>query len=252
MPDAARYALHRPEIREALDRGEAAILNLMGPTPQVFSAGQTVIGMEEEHETVHRLRTGWLARTRRLPDGRNQIIAVFLPGDLFGIKTMFMVRQPDAVEAITDATIDRVEQERLRAMMAHDFDVTLRVIWQVIEDERRLHAWVVGLGNGNAEERVAQMLLEFRGRLARSGHIAPDAAEYRLPMKHHHIADLLGITDVHVSRVLKHLREAEVACLERGTARLLDLRALERLARPVQDVFERASPEFGGGEREAT
>ena len=36
---------------------------------------------------------------------------MFLPGDLFGIKTMFMVRQPDAVEAITDATIDRVITE---------------------------------------------------------------------------------------------------------------------------------------------
>jgi CRP/FNR family transcriptional regulator, anaerobic regulatory protein len=200
--------------------------------------------MAEPHEKVYRLVEGWCARTRPLPDGRRQIIAVFLPHDLFGIKCMFMTRQPDGIEAITDSVVSWADYKSLRQLYDDDRDAALRVLWQVIEDERRLHTWVVSLGRGNAEERMAEMLLTFRGRLMRHGD--SDGGSYRMPMTQQQIGDLLGLTTVHVNRVLKRFRDARLATVQKGTAVLHDVERLEKLAYPLQDTFERSNPEFGG------
>ena len=84
-----RFPLHRPELLGALQRGEAVLTRAMAPNARTFKPGEKIIGEGEPHGFVYWLRTGWVARTRRLPDERNQIIAIFLPGDFFGVKTSF-------------------------------------------------------------------------------------------------------------------------------------------------------------------
>jgi CRP/FNR family transcriptional regulator len=98
---STRFPLHRPELLENLQRGEAALTKAMAPNAKAFGPGAKIIEEGEPHSYVYRLRTGWVARTRQLPDERNQIIAVFLPGDFFGVKSIFLARQPDALEALS-------------------------------------------------------------------------------------------------------------------------------------------------------
>ena len=83
------------------------------------------------------------------------------------------------------------------------------------------------------------MLLEFRGRLIRSEVIEDGSTEFRLPMTQQQIGDMLGITNVHVNRVLKGLREAEIVTIREGRATFLNVPALEQIGFPVQDPFER-------------
>jgi CRP-like cAMP-binding protein len=247
MSDAAGYALHRPDILDALERGEAAIARAMAAQPpKLVRAGEAIMQAGEAHERVYRLRTGWLARTRPLPDGRKQIILVFLPGDLLGTKCMYLTRQPDAIEALSDATLEWIDYRALRELVRRDPDAATRTTWQAMEDERRLHNWVVGLGQGDAEERMAQMVLDFRARLRRLGLSRDDT--YRLPMTQQQLGDYLGLTTVHVNRVLKRLREAGLLSIRRQTVTIEDVAALERMAWPVQDVFERTRPGFSGPE----
>jgi CRP-like cAMP-binding protein len=193
---------------------------------------------------VYRLRTGWLARTRPLPDGRKQIILVFLPGDLVGTKTMYLTRQPDAIEALSDATLEWIDHRAMRELVRRDPDAATRTTWQAMEDERRLHNWVVGLGQGSAEERMAQMMLDLHGRLSRLKLLRDET--FRLPMTQQQIGDFLGLTTVHVNRVLKRLREGGILSIQKQTVTFEDIAALERIAYPVQDVFERTRPGIGG------
>jgi CRP/FNR family transcriptional regulator, anaerobic regulatory protein len=72
----SRFPLHRPELFEGLQRGEVVLTRAK------------IIGEREPHGSVYWRRTGWVARTPRLPDERNQIITIFLPGDFFGVKTI--------------------------------------------------------------------------------------------------------------------------------------------------------------------
>jgi CRP/FNR family transcriptional regulator, anaerobic regulatory protein len=92
------------------------------------------------HELIYRLRTGWAARSRSLPDRRKQIILVFLPGDLFGTKCIFLVRQPDAIEALDTVSVEWIDHLELSELVRANPDAALRLNWQAIEDERRLGA----------------------------------------------------------------------------------------------------------------
>lgn len=236
------YALHRPDLLPALARGDREIDQTMDRSPRRFRARQELAVQGDSLAHVYRLQEGWCARVRALPDGRAQIITVALPGDLVGVKGMFLSEQVDAIFALSDVTVLAVEQARLREAMRADPDVATRIGFQLVDDERRLHNRVVRLGQGNAGERVAAMLVSLRARLVRAKLLPVDERSFRLPMTQVQIADFLGLTPVHVNRVFRRLREEGLARIGSGIVDLLDLDRLGRLASPVQDAFERAAP----------
>jgi CRP/FNR family transcriptional regulator, anaerobic regulatory protein len=192
--------------------------------------------MEEAHEFVYVVDSGWLARSRTISDGRHQIMVIFLPGEFCGIKTIFMTRQPDAIEALTTATARRIHYQEVCALAAKDFAVAMHLARQLAEDERHLHNWNIRLGRANAEERVAALLLELRNRLLRLGVQAQE--HYILPLTQQQIADHVGLTTVHVNRVLRRFRELQMVSIQRGEVIFLEnVGSLEALARPVQDLI---------------
>lgn len=234
MPTSSR--LHRPELTETLALGDAAFDALVADQPRVFPAGATVMGQGRDHEYVYRLRSGWVARVRQLPDGRAQYLMVFLPGDIFGVKCMFVVHQPDAVVALSDAVVERVEQHRLKAAFDANADLATRCTWQIVEEERRLHNWVVSLGQGSAEERIAYVILEFSMRLAGAEPGSTGLTEFAMPLTQEQLGSVLGLTSVHVNRVLRRLRQDAIVSVRNRVVRIENPAALERIARPLQDL----------------
>src|SRR3954465_9586182 len=238
-----RYPLHRPELRDLLIRGEAILQQAMGP-PSLCREGAKLVSTGEESRTVYLLESGWVARTRTTEDDRRQIMMVFLPGDLMGIKSMLLERQPDTIECLTDARVRIIDYQRLRDLVAQDHAVSIRVMFQLAEDERRLHNWVTALGKGMADERIATLLLDLHGRLHWTG--SANGGGFYMPMTQQEIADHLGLTLVHVNRVLRRLREAGIVTVQRETVKVDEMARLSQLAAPLQDIYERSAPEFGG------
>ena len=206
--------------------------------------GDVLINTGENSSTVYLLESGWVARTRLIDDGRRQIIVVFLPGDLMGIKSMLLERQPDTIECLSDAYVRVIDHKRLLELVARDHGASLRTMFQLAEDERRLHNWVAALGRGSADERIAPLLLDLHGRLHQAGLANGDG--FYMPMTQQEIADHLGLTLVHVNRVLRRLREAGIVTVQRGVVTVNEMARLSRLAAPLQDIYERTTPEFGG------
>jgi CRP/FNR family transcriptional regulator, anaerobic regulatory protein len=225
----------RPDIEALTRRGRATLLKAMSPSVQIYGRGDALMEMGEPHEFVYVVESGWLARSRTLVDGRKQIIVIFLPGEMCGIKSIFMSRQPDAIEALTDATTRRIHYQDACRLATQDFSIALCLAEQLALDERHLHNWNVRLGRANAQERMAALLLEFRTRLLKLGVAASDRFTLRITQEQ--IADHVGLTTVHVSRTLRQFREAEMAYVSRGEVVFLDnVAALEALAQPVQDL----------------
>lgn len=244
MSDSAGFALHRSELDAPLKRGEAKITALMSASAQRVSAGTTLVEANSEHNFVYRLKQGWAGRVRELPDGRAQFILVFLPGDLFAVKSMFVARHPDAVRTLSDCVLERIDYRALRDAYAADPDISLRCTWQVVEEERRLHSWVTGLGAGSAEERLALLLCDFRGRLAISTKARTPLRSFAMPLTHEQLADHLGISTVHVSRVVKRFRERNIASVRGRKVEIHNPKALARLAAPLLDPYEKSRPEY--------
>jgi len=246
MPDSANYALHRPEFLRSIDRGDEKIMRLMRGKSYSFRARSVLVEANTDHPYVYRLLSGWVCRTRTLADGRNQFILIFLPGDLFAVKSMFVMRHSDAIHMLSDSVVERIDYRDLHAAYMSDGDVASRCTWQVMEEERRLHNWIVGLGQGSAEERLAMLIVDLRARLANSGSIPPDALSYDLPLTQGQLGDYLGLTTVHVNRVLKTLRENGVLTIRDGRVTIDSPDLLVQRAYPLLDSHERVTPAYVG------
>src|SRR5438094_5026029 len=200
-------------MHSLLQRGRDELLAAMTPTPQVLKRGEILVQMGEPHEFIYAIETGWLSRSRTLSDGRRQVIVLFLPGEICGIKTIFMTRQPDAIEALTPASVRRIHYKEACDLAAKDFGVAMYLAWQLAQDERHLHNWNVRLGRANAGERVAVLLLEFRNRLHALG-VTSAGNRYGLPLTQQQLADHVGLTTVHVGRILRRFRELEMVTIQ--------------------------------------
>jgi CRP/FNR family nitrogen fixation transcriptional regulator len=188
-------------------------------TESTYGKDQEIYGEDEPAEYVFQVIRGAVRTYKLLADGRRQIGAFHLPGDVFGLESGATHRL--AAEAILDSTLRLVKRRSLEHSAQSDVRVA-RDLWSITSDEL-LHAenHMLLLGQKTAMERVATFLLEMDRRLTKTGMIA-------LPMCRRDIGDYLGLTLETVSRSLSELQSKGVLGL--STARQIVLRDRTRLA----------------------
>ena len=174
---------------------------------------------------AHFVVSGWACRQRVLRDGRRQIFDFILPGEGFGFGSPGenLVRQ--TVMAVTS-----VETVEAGSLVAAAREIPTAGLWRAIrasllEEELRRLDHMVRLGRLTAYEKVAHFILEMQRRLG-----AGSARSFPLPLTQEAISDALGLSVVHLNRVLRQLRGAKLVELRRGVAVLLDAKALAAAA----------------------
>ena len=161
-----------------------------------YRKNEEIFGEDEPAEYVYEVVSGAVRSYKLLSDGRRQIGAFHLPGDVFGLESGTTHRL--AAEAIIDTTVRLVKRNNLEKAAGLDIRVA-RKLWAMTAGELK-HAedHMLLLGRKNAMERVATFLLEMDRRLAVAGMMA-------LPMCRRDIGDYLGLTLETVSRALSEL-----------------------------------------------
>jgi CRP/FNR family nitrogen fixation transcriptional regulator len=185
----------------------------------IYRKDEEIYGEDETAEYVYQVIRGAVRTYKLLSDGRRQIGAFHLPGDVFGLESGATHRL--AAEAILDTTVRLVNRRSLEQSAQSDVRVA-RDLWSITSSELQ-HAenHMMLLGRKTAMERVATFLLEMDRRLATTGMIA-------LPMCRRDIGDYLGLTLETVSRSLSELQNKGVLGL--SGARQIVLRDRQRLA----------------------
>ena len=229
----------RQELAERLRQGDR-ILDAAMATEKLIRVGHVLVRGGATQTAIYRLISGKVARIRAIEDGRRQIICIFSPGDLVAVKAMLLDRQPDNVEALSRATVKSLRYTDALKLGDQYSDVNLRFMWQLAEDERRLHNSVTMLGRGTAVERISTALLDLQARLVQFGNEASLIA-----IRQQDLADYVGLTIIHVNRTLRSLREQGALDTRFGGVVIRDVAVLNRHATPMLDVFEREAPEFG-------
>ena len=183
-----------------------------------YHKDEEVYGEDEPAEYVYQVVSGSVRSYKLLSDGRRQIGAFYLPGDVFGLEPGPTHRL--TAEAVTDTTVRLVKRRNLEQAAGITVQVA-RSLWAMTAGELR-HAedHMLLLGRKNAMERVASFLLEMDRRLAGTGMVA-------LPMCRRDIGDYLGLTLETVSRALSQLHGDGV--LGFSGARQIVLRNRQRL-----------------------
>lgn len=197
-----------------------ALTGHAGLVASEFSYGkdEEVYGEDEPAEYVYQVIRGAVRTYKLLSDGRRQIGAFHLPGDVFGLEAGMTHRL--AAEAIIDTTVRLVNRRSLERAATSDVQVA-RKLWTMTAGELR-HAedHMLLLGRKSATERVASFLLEMDRRLTVAGMMA-------LPMCRRDIGDYLGLTLETISRTLSQLQGEGVVGL--SSARQIVLRNRQRL-----------------------
>jgi CRP/FNR family nitrogen fixation transcriptional regulator len=172
-----------------------------------------VYGEEAPADYVYQVASGAVRRYKLLSDGRCQIAAFHLPGDVFGMEAGTVRRM--AADAVVETTLRRVKRHSLEQAAATDMFVG-RSLWSMAaRNLEHAEEHLLLLGRKTATERVAAFLLEMDRRLSGAGMLP-------LPMCRRDIGDYLGLTLETVSRALSQFHERGV--LDFSGARHLVLR----------------------------
>ena len=165
---------------------------IMG-TSMSFARNVEIYGENEPADYLYKLVSGTVRTSKILNDGRRQICAFYLPGDIFGLE----VDREHALsaEAITDANVVIFNRSAVEALAVRDNDVA-RQLWLITAGELQRVQDHILLLIKTAEERVAGFLLEMANRIKSTN-------EVELPMSRQDIADYLGLTIETVSRTLR-------------------------------------------------
>jgi CRP-like cAMP-binding protein len=226
----------RAYFEHALRRGEEKIASLMSGTAVRLNVGATLVPAGPAPSYVYRLLEGWAYSARELGDGREQVTLTFLPGELFPIACVFFGAQRNVIRTATAGVVERIDVEQLRRAQAEDPDIAARCMQQLLEESQRLDQSLIGLGRGNAEARLAMFLLDLRDRLSGGPTCGANAMVFPFPLTQRQVADHLGLTAIHVNRVLRVLRQEGVVTVRAGCVEIADIAALERRASAVTDA----------------
>jgi CRP-like cAMP-binding protein len=184
-----------------------------------FARNGEIYGENEPADYLYKVVSGTVRTYKVLVDGRRQIGAFHLPGDMFGLETGDV--HTFSAEAITDCRIIVIKRSAVMALAERDNDVA-RQMWELTARElHRAQEHSLNLIK-SAQERVAGFLLDMSTRVTGDGAI-------ELPMSRQDIADYLGLTIETVSRTLSHLERS--AAIAVPTSRRIVLRNRTALSR---------------------
>lgn len=185
-----------------------------------YARNKEIYGEDEPADYVYQVVQGAVRTYKLLSDGRRQIGAFHLPGDVFGLESGGSVHRLTA-EAIIDTVVQLVKRRSLEVAAGTNVQVAHKLWTMTAGDLRHAEDHMLLLGRKTAMERVATFLLEMDRRLAVAGMMA-------LPMCRRDIGDYLGLTLETISRALSQLNAQGV--LEFSGARQIVLRNRQRLS----------------------
>lgn len=186
-----------------------------------YKKGTEIFGEKEPADYVYQVVTGAVRSYKLLSDGRRQIGAFHLAGDIFGLEIGSDHRF--TAEAIIDTTVRLIKRRSLELVAERDVVIARNLLSMTTSNLRHAEDHMLLLGRKTSLERVAAFLIEMDRRSTAAGVLA-------LPMCRRDIADYLGLTLETVSRALSRLHDLDILGFIGNTQRQIVLRDRAKLA----------------------
>ena len=211
-----------------LSHKDIGLLKALCLPEERLRAGVNIVVEGETPRSLFVVTRGMACRYRLMPDGKRQILTILLPGDLFGLPRFLLHTMDHSVAAIGPTRIAAIGREAVIDIIANHPRIGAALWWSVMQEEAMLRERIVALGRRTARGRVAYLVCEIVWRQRAVG-IAEDHA-VRLPFTQTDLGDMLGLTAVHINRVLQGFRRDELITLDRRRFTLLDIERLQAIA----------------------
>ena len=175
------------------------------------------------------LKGGWAAMVRNSASGDRLIANFMLPGDVIGIGVWMNGSPFYSVQAVSEVTFCSFDPQHISGKTSLDYDILRHFLSRASRFNEQTQRRLFDIAKRDAEARILSLLLGLYERQEAQG--AAKEGSMPLPLRQHHLADATGLTQVHVSRVLRKLREDNVLKLSRNVLTFNQLSSVrERLA----------------------
>jgi CRP-like cAMP-binding protein len=207
---------------------ECAAVNECTQDVREFAARDDVISQGDRTGGVKLLLEGFACRYKVLEDGRRQIVAYFVPGDLCDLRVFILKRMDHSIGALVASKVATISPENV-LKLTHNYPALTRALWwSTLVEEAIAREWIVNVGQRNALERMAHLFCELLYRFRAVG--LNEGNSCTLPLTQVELAETLGLSSVHVNRTLQELRRQKLITLENGTLTIQDLDALKEVS----------------------
>jgi CRP-like cAMP-binding protein len=211
-----------------LSGAELSYLAEMQSTPVKVKKGKL---LTQEGQTGHKafvLQSGWACSYKDLTNGQRQIISFPIAGDCVGLRSVLLRTADHSFSALTDAVVSPVDGMHIMQCVTEFPRLGAALLWAASRDEAMVVEHLVNVGRRSAIERTAHFFMELAERLHLVG-LATEAT-FQCPLSQFVLADALGLSPIHINRVLRKLREMELLTMKKGEVHIHDLNGLRTLA----------------------
>jgi cAMP-binding proteins - catabolite gene activator and regulatory subunit of cAMP-dependent protein kinases len=207
---------------------ERQCLNEIQQSPVFVKGGQELTRQGESGHVAYILQQGWGCSFKDLQDGSRQVIAFPIPGDCVGLRSILLRTSDHAFSTITDAQVSRFEVPRILEIFDKFPHLGAAILWATSRDEAITVEHLASVGRRTAIERTAHFFLELSDRLRMVG--LASETEFECPLNQYILADALGLSAIHVNRVLRELREVKLLTFQDRRVVIHDRKELMALA----------------------
>jgi CRP-like cAMP-binding protein len=206
------------------EEDRAAALRLCAERPQMLRPRQDLVSEGEEPRVVRLVTEGWACRYKHLADGRRQVLGLFLAGDLCDLN-VFVLREMDhSIGAVTTVHVARITRDVFEEVTLAHPRLLQALWWDNLVASAIQREWIMNLGSRDAFERVTHLMCEVFLRLRAAGQAEGGSCEW--PLTQAVVADIAGLSLVHVSRTFHAIRDAGFVEVVDRTLIVHDLPAL--------------------------
>lgn len=206
-------------------------------TPVSFKCNETICRPSDAPSLIYVISSGWACRYRRLEDGSRQILRILIPGDLSSAVSLSEAGRAltFGIRAVSDVTASVIEAPRLRELIAPSAALRIALFEELCDEIHDLEQRLTDLGVCSAPSRIAQLLLDLHTRLSARGLV--EGGAFQFPLRQEDLARAVGLTPVHVNRMLMQLRRLGWISYERGRMHLLNIDSLQKAAAEPTGAF---------------
>jgi CRP-like cAMP-binding protein len=184
---------------------------------------------------------GYSVRSKTTDEGRRQILSIHIAGDIPDLQSLHLHVMDHDFTTLSACTLGLISHDSLRAV-TRSRPLVAEALWrETLVDAAIFREWIVNVGRRQAPQRLAHLILEMRARLAAIGR--EGNGHYELPMTQVDLADALGLTSVHVNRVLQVLRADGLMDIRNNVVTLGDAEKLMQMG-DFDDLYLHQDPEL--------
>lgn len=226
-PESQSFVRKLESLTDLTPDAKAAILELK-MTVRLIAADQDIVSIGEVPTESCFILEGYAFRYKILADGGRQIMSLHLVGDMPDLQSLHVVRMDYSLATLVPTRVALIQHSDLLELMRRHESIWIALWRDSLIDSAIFREWLVSASRRSAHQRVAHRFCEVAVRTRAVGLNTGDT--YPWPFTQSEFADAVGLTDVHVNRVLRDMRRDGLITVDRRIFTVLDWPALKALA----------------------